>query len=259
MPPYVHVLAAFAAMGCLVSFNDYPTGDLRPSGDPSQGKGGAATATAGSTAIAGTGAAAGTLAAGGSLSGSGGTQPGAAGAGDATGDCVQAEEICDGLDNNCDDTADEGDICPSNCSGATFLDQAYIFCTQPADRDEAAAQCAASDMALVRIDSLEENTFLWETMKNLVTGTQVVDMHIGGTDAASEGHWLWPDGTEFWNGDENGMAVDGAFEHWLEGTPNNQSGGWQDENCAVIHLDDATGAWGDSPCYDDLPFACEPQ
>ncbi|HVJ20761.1 MAG TPA: C-type lectin domain-containing protein, partial [Polyangiaceae bacterium] len=178
------------------------------------------------------------------------------GAGEPTSKCAVLEEICDGLDNNCDDAPDEGDTCPPGCSGSTFLDLPYMFCTQPGDRAEAAAQCAASGMALVRIDSLEENAFLFETMKDLVVGTQT-EMYIGGTDAADEGHWLWSDGTEFWNGDANGMAVDGAFEHWADGAPSNQSDNYQPENCAIIRLDNAEGAWGDVTCYEELPFACE--
>ncbi len=254
--PFVCVLAASAAMGCLVSFNDYPTGDLRPTGD------GAAAGSGGLLSGGGTESGAGTGATGGSAgTGSGGEAPGvaaAAGAGGDSSDCAQLDEICDGLDNNCDDAVDEDDACPLGCSGATYLDQAYMFCTLPADRAEAAAQCAARDMTLVRVDSLGENDFLWETMNDLLMGIQT-DMYIGGTDAENEGHWLWPDGTEFWNGEADGMAVDGAFEHWALGAPNNQSANFQDENCAVIRLDNAEGAWGDGSCYVVLPFACEPE
>ncbi len=255
--PSVHVLASFAAMGCLVSFNDYPTGDLRTARGGAPAGGAAAAGSGGLLASAGTESGAGTVATGGSPSaGSGGGAPSAAGSGGASMDCAEVIEICDGLDNDCDDAVDEDDTCPFGCSAATYLDQVYLFCTLPSDFAEAAAQCAASDMTLVRVDSLEENDFLWETMNDLVGEP---DMYIGGTDAANEGHWLWPDGTEFWNGDENGMAVDGAFEHWGLGVPNNQSADFQDENCAVLRLDSAEGSWGDRACDEEHAFACEPE
>jgi Ca2+-binding RTX toxin-like protein len=92
---------------------------------------------------------------------------------------------------------------------------------------------------LANITSAAENTFI----DNLI----VADTWIGGTDAGTEGVWIWQDGPEagqqFWAGDSSGSAVGGAYENWNGGEPNNSgnedaaeintSGGWNDQGAGA--------------------------
>ncbi len=71
---------------------------------------------------------------------------------------------------------------------------------------------------------------------------------IGASDEAAEGEWKWMDGPEagetFWSGDETGTAVDGKYNNWGFGEPNNSGG----ENYAHLGGSGPTlGEWNDFP------------
>jgi len=60
-------------------------------------------------------------------------------------------------------------------------------------------------------------------------------------DSASEGDWVWADGTS--------LAYDTA---WSPGEPNNSGG----EDC--VHANwNGQGTWNDIPCTASYPFVCE--
>jgi hypothetical protein len=66
---------------------------------------------------------------------------------------------------------------------------------------------------------------------------------IGATDEAVEGEWRWLDGTLFWQGDQTGAPVSGAYNNWETGTePNNVD----DEDYAVLNPFAADGDWFDA-------------
>ena len=72
------------------------------------------------------------------------------------------------------------------------------------------------------------------------------------TDVATEGVWLWADGTTFW---EHGM-VEGKFSNWLAEQPNN-NGAEGAENCVVL-LSSDEGRWNDLACdIADFRVVCE--
>lgn len=63
------------------------------------------------------------------------------------------------------------------------------------------------------------------------------DVLVGGTDAATEGTWLWDDGTPL------------TFTNWRTGEPNN-GGGAYEEDCLVIDGSRPGSAWDDRACAD---------
>lgn len=69
---------------------------------------------------------------------------------------------------------------------------------------------------------------------------------IGASDAAVEGTWKWVTGPEagqqFWSGLWNGSSVNGMYENWAGGEPNNAG----DEDYAHYW---STGLWNDYPNY----------
>jgi hypothetical protein len=62
-----------------------------------------------------------------------------------------------------------------------------------------------------------------------------VDTWIGANDLATEGTFLWEDGTAL------------GFTNWATGEPNNANDAYQ-EDCAIIAGSRATKQWDDRPC-----------
>ena len=157
-------------------------------------------------------------------------------------------ELCDGIDNDCDDVTNE--VCPATCQPVKRPppdDQhVYLFCGANQNWNNAHATCASAMFALAQIDDAAENAFVRATANQLFGGGQ---LHFGANDIATEDRWLWEDGTQFWQGRANGMAIGGRFVNWNGGEPNDDSG----EDCGEILAD---GHWNDGDCGDNQRFVC---
>src|SRR5690606_28199917 len=115
--------------------------------------------------------------------------------------------------NDCDDVVDEGEACPNDCIGASFDGHAYIFCVRPEGQQGntperswawAARFCSTRDQVLPRIDSAEENAFIYEQL-NAMDGSG--DVWMGATDQEDEGLWVWAqedndEGVPFYDAEE---------------------------------------------------------
>ena len=102
-------------------------------------------------------------------------------------------------------------------------------------------------MRLVRIRSGTEQTFL--RLRTQQAGFP--KFHLGATDVASEGTWVWDDGTAFWAGVADGMPIDGEFAAWATGEPNAFV---VDENCSEVQ---GIQGWNDCVCDLAKPFVCK--
>ena len=82
---------------------------------------------------------------------------------------------------------------------------------------------------------------------------------LGGTDAVTEGTWLWVDTTQFWQGSANGTAKQ-TFTNWgpppTPDQPNNGNGMYQ-EDCLVIRGDEGA-TWFDRPCLTEAAAGTTP-
>lgn len=89
-------------------------------------------------------------------------------------------------------------------------------------------------------------------------GLQIGDVGInawlGGNDTAVEGEWRWTEGPEgledggqgrqFWQGRSNGSAVNGSFENWGGGEPNNAGG---EDYLQISQASNPIASWNDLP------------
>ena len=210
---------------------------IPPSGGAGSGQGGAAGAGR-----------AGSQTASGAVSGSAGT-PG----------CDPTTERCNGHDDNCNDLVDE-QACNSRGNGTTgcagFVvgapNHGYMLCTATAkDYADAQLACEQQSMRLAWLETEPENAAVSEKVAALTSD----EVWIGASDEAVEGEWLWDGlkgGAHFWLGAADGTPVDGAFEAWVSGTPNDDNGG---EDCAV--LSPTIAEWGDRSCSTRYAYLCE--
>ncbi len=152
-----------------------------------------------------------------------------------------SDEVCDGVDNDCDTAIDEASATNSECNGCTLFavaSRSYGFCPAGAQWQAARTQCAVFGGDLLRIDDAAENA--------AVAGLPEPQSPIGGgwfiglTDAGARGAFVWVDG--------GGLS----FASWLAGEPNDAGG---NEDCA--EMEQAGGGWNDIPCDLERAFICE--
>jgi len=168
----------------------------------------------------------------------------------AWGTCMgrtSSPEVCDGVDNNCDGSIDEGGVCDSTgCTWDELDGHAYLACDPgtSVSWDQARLACDALGYHLVQIETDAENTWV----KDLAGGSG--DWWIGLSDSATEGTFLWLDGSEACaSGKNNGPP----YCHWRGSRPNGGTG----ENCIMMEAGRGSGEWNDVPCGFILPYICE--
>ena len=102
----------------------------------------------------------------------------------------------------------------------------YLYVGGFFDRAAAEANAALAGGYLATVTSAEEQQFLFNLMASSVQNT---GGWLGGSDAASEGSWIWTGGAEagtvFWEGLSDGSAPAGQYENWATGEPNEFFGG----------------------------------
>jgi hypothetical protein len=124
-----------------------------------------------------------------------------------------------------------------------------LLCRTSVTQSDAALQCAANGMTLARVDDANENQWIVNTLLGtpLPRNSNMYWIWLGGSDAASEGSWLWPDGTLFYN---NNAPVGGLYNNWSASEPN----GNNTINCMVVRVD---SFWADEACSVLRYYACE--
>jgi len=202
------------------------TGGAGPStgGNGGAGGAGASGGVGGATGGAGgSGGGSGAGATGGSSGGLAGESTGGAGTGGASGSAGSAGAAGGGGDPSCREVA--------------FDSKTYEFCPLFGfDWYAARAYCNSRGADLISINTEAENAFAYTEH---VEGGSI---WTSGNDLASEGVWLWGDGT----------YLNAGYLNWAATQPNNAEAG---ENCAVLHS--GAGDWNDVACT-EVEFATVP-
>ena len=88
---------------------------------------------------------------------------------------------------------------------------------------------------LASVASSQDNTNVLTASSSAGFGSS--NFWVGGSDFATEGTFVWSDGTPF------------SYTNWLAGEPNNNNGG---EHC----LEYSGYVWNDFECHYEMPFVC---
>jgi hypothetical protein len=183
--------------------------------------------------------------------------------------CSPSIEVCNGLDDDCDGAIEPPGTCAAGCQAFVVEARSYMFCTEAVAQGVARQRCADAQMNLTWIETPEENEALVQALVGLgvTTGEDELLVQLGASDADEEQAWVWVDnavvtgGFQFWEGagaDEGGEPVDGAYQNWGDGEPNDDNDG---EDCAVMSVlgdaDRDPGQWDDRSCDTGAAFVCE--
>ncbi|MEZ4385820.1 MAG: C-type lectin domain-containing protein [Nannocystaceae bacterium] len=104
-----------------------------------------------------------------------------------------ADEVCNGVDDDCDQQVDEyaltnSDTCAS-CAPLVSGDRVYYFCTDDDDWVGARNKCLKRGADLVSLGDQTEHDFVWGKLKSLDG-----EFWIGANDRDEEGVYVWTDG-----------------------------------------------------------------
>lgn len=111
---------------------------------------------------------------------------------------------------------------------------------------------------LVQIESANENEFV---RKLAYSRGERESIWIGGSDVAEEGTWIWmTSGVQF--SDSKGRSVNGQYENWRHGEPNNGNAGksdaWGDADGEdYLRMIVSTGQWTDRSTYQKFRHVVE--
>lgn len=159
----------------------------------------------------------------------------------------------------------------------TFNNKKYELVTSKKSWIDAAACAVERGGYLAEINSVNENSFLFNTIINndsitldksaAADGGEANYIWLGANDIKSEGVWIWDgdndeNSVQFWEGGVDGKPIGGLYSNW--GTePDNFSGGQDCLGLAFTQWPLATGTlgsprqWNDVRCTNKLYYIIE--
>ncbi|HHO50795.1 MAG TPA: hypothetical protein ENK18_07935 [Deltaproteobacteria bacterium] len=150
-----------------------------------------------------------------------------------------AIEVCNGVDDDCDGTVDEGGVCL--CERFVGVGSTWLACTTGIEWSEALDACHEHGYHLASIPDTETAELL-----SRVLSAWDQDFWVGLNDRQDEGIFEWEDGTS------------SDFEDWSDDEPSNGLLGYGilEEDCVELDAGDG-GRWNDQPCGAEDAYLCE--
>ncbi|MBV72000.1 MAG: hypothetical protein CMH52_11780 [Myxococcales bacterium] len=143
--------------------------------------------------------------------------------------CTPSDEVCDGLDNNCNGEIDEDNVCLCERN----MDPLFYICMVAVDWQQARMACAAAGNGLAVIETVEQNQL---ALALIGESPAPPSAWIGLNDIDTEGRYLWHDMNPV------------QYRSWREGMPDNSG----EEDCVELQA----GGWNDLSCDAPRPFIC---
>ena len=143
-------------------------------------------------------------------------------------------EQCNGLDDNCNQTLDDGADC--GCDQRSLPgNRSLLVCDEPLPFDEASNYCLAHGYALATLPNAQVNAELRAIAGNYNHGAWWVGLYEADTT------WQWEDGTAM------------NYSDWMQGEPAELGG----ERCGAL-VGDAqnVASWRAEGCWQPLGFLC---
>ena len=143
-----------------------------------------------------------------------------------------AEEVCNGIDDDCSGFADDVPECP--CPSEEIDGTEFYFCTHGLNWVKARDFCEDAGLELARFDTKAQNDEVYATAKDHAGGLWA----FGLNDREEENEYRWIDGSE------------PAFTNWASGEPAHTLD-WFD--CVYFAGD---GKWAEKNCTERGSFVC---
>ncbi|KAL4230747.1 hypothetical protein ACF0H5_011122 [Mactra antiquata] len=128
-----------------------------------------------------------------------------------------------------------------------FADSCYKAAHDLANWPDAMVYCRAYASHLAYVETIDEQNFLTAHLRNITASITDPEKYfwIGGTDAVSEGEWIW-----------STVYRPITYTNWNPGEPNdNDSHSSKHQDCMGMYA--ATGKWDDGWCETLHNFICE--
>ncbi|MBU2996269.1 C-type lectin domain-containing protein [Cellulophaga baltica] len=170
-----------------------------------------------------------------------------------------------------DDTEDSTDTI-ANIYSFEIGEQSYAVVLENLDWESAAAYAVTQDAYLTEINSEEEQDGIFEALLNLSDyyedtiapdGGDYTHFWIGANDFDNEGEWVWDgnndgeDVSQFWEGTQEGVAIDNLYNNWGYEPSNGASGQDAAGIVPVAWTNGEAGTWNDIQRTNTLYFIIE--
>ena len=143
--------------------------------------------------------------------------------------CTPSDEVCDGLDNNCNGEIDEDNVCLCERN----MDPLFYICMVAVDWQQARMACAAAGDGLAVIETALQNLL---ALTLIGESPAPPSAWIGLNDIETEDTFVWYD------------MNPAQYRSWRFDMPDNSG----EEDCVELQ----PGGWNDLSCDSPRPFIC---